>query len=166
MATKGDISTLDVLQYGGVPLVPLVGSFNRFRKSGVIRSDVQGGLTRQRKKFYNQPYLADVTYRLDSPSMQDYIKIFFEENEGKKFIAYLTADRPIVEPYVVQVVSDWTDSYASAVDGDTTFTLEIQSVRCPELDEYLKCMYQTLGDDLCAYMEGLKYIVKAMPLEE
>ena len=166
MATKGDISGLDVLMYGGVPLVPLVDSFTRVRKTGVVASDTQGGLTRQRKKFYNQPYLAEVTYRLETVGMQDFIKVFFERNEGKKFIAHLSADRPITEPYVVQVVGDWGDAYASAVDGDVTFTLEIQSVRDQDLDDYLFFMYQAYGDDFVPYMDGLKYIVKAMPLEE
>lgn len=166
MATKGDISGLDVFLYGGAPLIPLVDSFSRVKKQGTITSDVQGGLTRQRKKFYNQPYLAEVTYRLETVGMQDFIKLFFERNEGKKFIAHLSADRPITEPYVVQVVGDWNDPFASAVDGDTTFTLEIQSVRDQALDDYLFYMYQGLGDDFVAYMDGLKYIVKAMPLEE
>ena len=54
MATKGDISDLDVLMYGGVPLKPLRDSFTRRRTSGVTQSEMEGGLTRQRKKFYNQ----------------------------------------------------------------------------------------------------------------
>jgi hypothetical protein len=97
--------------------------------------------------------------------MQDFIKVFFERNEGKKFVAYLSADRPITEPYVVQVVGGWQDPFASAVDGDTTFTLEIQSVRDQDLDDYLFLMYQQYGDDFPDYMDGLKYIVKAMPEE-
>jgi len=165
MATKGDISGLDVFMYGGVPLLPLVDSFTRVKKVGTITSDVQGGLTRQRKKFYNQPYLAEVTYRLETVGMQDFIKVFFERNEGKKFVAYLSADRPITEPYVVQVVGGWQDPFASAVDGDTTFTLEIQSVRDQDLDDYLFELYQEYGDDFIEYFDGLKYIVKAMPEE-
>jgi len=166
MATKGDISGLDHLIFGGSPMLPLVDSFTRVRKTGIVQSDVQGGLTRQRKKFYNQPYLADVTYRLETTQQQDFMKIFFDRNEGKKFIAYLSADRPITEPYVVQVVSDWGDAYASAVDGDVTLTLEIVSVRRDEeLDEYLFLMYQALGSDFVPYMDGLKYVVKAMPEE-
>jgi hypothetical protein len=165
MATKGDISGLDVFMYGGVPLVPLVDSFTRVRKVGTITSDTQGGLSRQRKKFYNQPYLADVTYRLENVYMQDFMKVFFERNEGKKFVAYLSADRPITEPYVVQVVGEWSDPFSSAVDGDVTFTLEIQSVRDQDLDDYLFLMYQQYGDDFTEYWDGLKYIVKAMPEE-
>ncbi len=81
MATKGDVSGLDVLMYGGVRMVPLVDSFSRVRRSGVVASDTQGGMTRQRKKFHNQPYLAEVTYRLETPGMQDFIKVFFERNQ-------------------------------------------------------------------------------------
>lgn len=163
MATKGDISGLDVLMYGGKPLLPLVDSFSRVRKSGIVQSDVQGGLTRQRKKLYNQPYLATVVYRLDTVEKQDFIKVFFERNEGKKFIATLAADRPIHEPYVVQVVSDWEDVFASAVDGDVSLTLEVVSVRNPELDNLLFEMYQFYGDDYVDMLNGFEYYVKAMP---
>jgi len=165
MATKGDISGLDELIFGGEPLIPLVDSFSRRRKTGIVQSNVEGGLTRQRKKFYNQPYLADVTYRLETEQAQDFIKLFFERNEGKRFVAHLRADRPILEPYVVQVVSDWNDSYASAVDGDLVVTLEIVSVRNTALDDYLFVMYQALGSDFYDYNLGLKYIVEAMPEE-
>lgn len=162
MATKGDISGLDVLLFGDVPMVPLVDSFTRVRRSGVVQSDTQGGLTRQRKKFYNQPYTASVTYRLETVEQQDFIKIFFERNEGKKFIAYLSADRPITEPYVVQVVSDWSDPFASGVDGDTTVTLEIVSVRDSELDDILFPIYQQYGADYIDMIDGFEYYVKAM----
>ena len=165
MATKGDISGLDEFIYGGQPFVPMVNGFARRRKSGVTRSNVAGGLTRQRKKFYNQPYLADVTYFLETEGQQDFIKLFFERNEGKRFIAYLRADRPILEPYVVQVVSECEDSYASAVDGLLTVTLEIVSVRDKELDDYLFDLYQQVGDELTAYDDGFEQIVQAMPEE-
>ena len=164
MATKGDISDLDQFIYGGLPIVPMVGGFSRRRTSGIVRSSSAGGLSQQRKKFYGNAYTADVTYFL-TLGMQDFIKTFFERNEGKRFVAYLAADRPIVEPYVVQVVSDWEDSYASAADGALTVTLEIVSVRDPELDDYLFAMYQSLGDDFYEYNEGLKSIVLAMPEE-
>ena len=98
MATKGNVSDLDVLIYGGKPLVPLVSGFNRHRKSGVVRSNVSGGTTRQRKKYFNMPHVASVTFYLGSASAQDFIQSFINRNEGKKFICYLSADRPIVEP--------------------------------------------------------------------
>lgn len=163
MAVKGDVSDLDEFVFGGEPIVPMVGSFSRRRRSGVVRSDTQGGLTRQRKKYYGQTYLADVNYYLDTPAMQDYIKTFFERNEGKRFVAHLTADRPIVEPYVVQVVSDWEDTYASAVDGLLTVTLEIVSVRCPELDDFLFTQYQCNGDDTCDVLTGIIDLVEGAP---
>ncbi len=164
MATKGDISDLDELIYGGEPLIPLLSGFSRRRTSGIVQSDVRGGLTRQRKKFYNQAYTAEATYRLDTPGMQDFIKSFFERNEGSRFVAYLRADRPILEPYVVQVISDWEDDYASALDATMTVTLEIVSVREPGLDDLIFPMYKELGDDMYDVLIGLGGIVKAIPL--
>ena len=163
MATKGDISDLDEFIYGGEPIVPQLNGFSRRRKSGVVSSNTSGGLTRQRKKFYNQPYLVDCTYYLHSPSMQDFIKIFFERNEGKKFVAWLRADRAVLDSHVVQVVSDWEDSYASAVDGMLSVTLEVVSVRDAWLDDTLFDLYQLSGDDVINTTEGMEEIVRAMP---
>lgn len=163
MATKGDISDLDELKFGGEYLVPLLNGFSRRRTSGIVQSDVRGGQTRQRKKFYNQSYTADATYRLDTPAHQDFIKVFFERNEGKQFVAYLRADRPILEPYVVQVVSNWEDDYVSAADATMTVTLEIFSARCVELDDFIFPMYQELGVDLYDVLIGFGSIVGAMP---
>lgn len=163
MATKGDVSGLDELIYGGEPLVPLTGGFSRRRTVGAIQSDVNGGLTRQRKKFYNQSYTADVTYYLGTPEQQDFMKIFFERNEGKPFIAYLRADRPILEPYVVQVLGEWEDNYVSAVDATITFVLEIVSARDRELDDALFPLYQATGDNISEAITGIERIVLAMP---
>ena len=163
MATKGDISDLDEFKFGGEPILPLLNGFSRHRVSGVVQSDTNGGLTRQNKKFYNQPYLADVSYDLPTPVMQDFIKVFFERNEGKKFVAWLRADRPLLEPYVVQVVSDWNDDYASAIDGTTSFTLEIASVRDTALDDLLFELYQSYGEDYMSYLDAFRPIVEAMP---
>jgi len=162
MATKGDISGLDELLFNGEYLVPMVSGFSRRRRTGIVQSNVQGGVTRQRKKFYNQPYVAQATYDLETDQAQDFIKLFFERNEGKYFIAHLSADRPIVEPYVVQVVSDWEDNYVSQIDGSMTVTLEIISVRDTALDDYLFTMYQSLGE-LSQYNDELKQVVLAMP---
>lgn len=163
MATKGDISDLDEFIFGGEPILPLLNGFSRVRVSGVVQSDVEGGLTRQRKKFYNQPYQANVSYDLATPAMQDFIKMFFERNEGKKFVAWLRADRPILEPYVVQVVSDWEDVYASAIDGTLSVTMEIVSVRDTALDDVVFPLYQLYGNDFQTYLDAFKPIVQAMP---
>ena len=163
MATKGDISTLDVLMFGGKPLVPLVSGFSRRRTSGVVNSDVAGGRTRQRKKFYGNAYTAQATFRLRTPQMQDFIKTFFERNEGKSFICNLSADRPIVEPYVVRVLGDWEDAYVSAIDADLTVTLEIDSVRCPELDDLLFTLYQCRGNDVYKIMTLTTEAVVQLP---
>lgn len=165
MATKGDVSDLDEFIYGGEPVRPMLSGFARRRVSGISQSSAGGGLTRQRKKFYNQPYTVDATYRLDTVQMQDYVKIFFERNEGKRFIAYLRADRPLEDAYVVQVVSDWEDAYASAVDGTMTVTLEVVSCRDRELDAALFPLYQAGGDDVGEYVDGFRQIVLAIPEE-
>lgn len=165
MATKGDISDLDVLWFGGKPMVPVVSGFSRVRRSGVVQSQAAGGATRQRKKFYGTVYEARVKFYLGTPAQQAYIKQFFERNEGKRFICHLSADRPVVEPYVVQVISEWEDSYVSAVDAELSATIEIFSVRTdPCLDDFLYEMYGCLGDDLYCVLTGITEIVtRKMP---
>lgn len=163
MATKGDISGLDILQYGGKPMIPLVSGFSRNRRSGIVQSEVAGGRTRQRKKFYGNPYVAEATFFIQTPQQQDFLKIFFERNEGKTFVCNLSADRPIVEPYTVRVISDWQDTYVSAKDGQFTVTLEIDSVRCPELDTFLNAMYSCQGDDTYDILPIATEGVRALP---
>ena len=163
MATKGDISGLDVLQYGGKPMIPLVSGFSRTRRTGVVQNQVMAGATRQRKKFYGNTYVAEATFYLRSAQQQDYIKQFFARNEGKTFICHLSADRPIVEPYTVRVISDWQDSYVSAVDGALTVTIEIDSVRCPELDNLLFPMYECRGDETCSILFGITKVARLLP---
>lgn len=160
---KGDTSDLDTLIYGGKPLVPLVSGFGRKRRSGVVRNSVQAGLSRQRKKFYGNVYEAQATFYLGSPGIQDYLKIFFERNEGKRFICYLSADRPIVEPYVVQVIGEWEDSDVTALDANLNVTLEIVSVRCQELDDFLYGTYNCIGDDLPDLLNSINKTVDVMP---
>lgn len=163
MATKGDVSDLDVLNYGGKPMIPMIQGFRRSRASGVVQSNVQGGLTRQRKKFYNNAYRVTAKFFLETVAQQDYIKVFFERNEGKPFICHCSADRPIVEPYVVQVVSEWDDTYVSQRDGELSVDMEIVSVRSPCLDDFLFDMYQCTGDDLYRWLTGINNIVKSAP---
>lgn len=165
MATKGDISGLDVLMFGGVNMTPLVSGFSRSRRPGVVSNDVTGGTTRQRKKYFNNPHIASATFRLETAAEQDYIQLFFERNEGKKFICHLSADRPLIEPYVVQVVSDWENDYVSMVDGSLSVTIEIVSARDKTLDEFLWEMYPVVGSGLHDVLLGFKDIVKAMPKE-
>ena len=165
MAIKGDVTGLDVLQFGGKALIPLVSSYSGARKLGTIASQVPGGLTRQRKKYFNQPILKNASFLLETQQQQDYFKMFAYRNEGKPFICHLSAERPIVEPYVVQVVSDWDETFSSAVDGSFTVALEIVSVREPCLDDFLFPMYECVGDDLYCILVGYKDLVKSIPLE-
>ncbi len=160
MGTKGDISTLDVLSYGGKPIVPLVESYSGSRQSGLIQSDVSGGASRQRKKFYNTTYLYSAMFYLETPQQQDFIKMFFNDNEGKKFICHLAADRPIVEPYVVQVVSDWNDSERNAIDGKLSVTIEVFSVRDACLDNLVKGLYSCIGDETAPMVRGISQLAK------
>ena len=164
MATKGDISDLDVLKFGGKNMIPVVSGFSRVRVSGIVQSDVSGGTTVQRKKYYNMPYVCGASFYLDDEFMQDFIKTFFSRNEGKYFICYMKADRPIIEPYVVQVISEWEDSYVSAVDGSLTVTLEVVSVRDLDLDDFLYNVYSEVGSDLYNWLLGYKSIVNAIPV--
>ena len=164
MATKGDISDLEILQYGGEPLVPLVSGFNRVRRSGVIQSEVSGGTSRQRKKYFNMPHIAEVVFYLKSPFLQDYIQSFINLSEGKKFICHLSADRPIVEPYVVQAVGEWQHPEVNAIEGTVTCQFEIFSTKVDVLDELLQAEYMVNGDDTTLIILEYPEIVKKMPI--
>lgn len=163
MATKGDVSDLDVLKFGGKALVPQVSGFNRVRRSGVIRSNVSGGSTRQRKKYFNMPHVADVTFYLRSPAAQDFIQSFINRNEGKKFICHLSADRPIVEPYVVQALTEWQHVEVNAIEGTVTCQFEIFSTSEVCLDDFIYNSYACMGDDMYCIITGMSEIVDKMP---
>lgn len=163
MATKGDVSDLDVLMFGGKPLVPLVSGFNRVRRSGVVRSDVGGGSTRQRKKSFNMPHIASVTFYLRSPAAQDFIQSFINRSEGKKFICHLSADRPIVEPYVVQAIDDWQHVEVDAIAGTVTCQFEIFSTKEDCLDQFFYDFYSCMGDDLFCILSGMSEIIERVP---
>lgn len=168
MATKGDISGLDVLAFGGVNMVPQVaqGGYSRSRKSGVVRSDTAGGASRQRKKYYGNTHIAEVNFYLESAAQQDFFELFTVRNEGKRFICYLSADRPIVEPYVVQIISEVDFSEVNAKDSIASMTLEIFPARDTTLDEWLWEFYGIYGDDLYTVMFGFGDIVRVMPYDE
>lgn len=164
MATKGDISDLAVLMFGGKPIIPQVaiGGYSRSRRSGVINSDTTGGATRQRKKYFNGVHVAEVTFYLETPSMQDYFEMFMVQNEGKRWICHLQADRPLIEPYVVQAITDAQYSNVTAKDATVSIQIEIYSVRDPELDAYLIEQYQTIGD-LSEWYNAWREVVKEIP---
>ncbi len=163
MATKGDVSDLDTLLYGGKPWVPLIDGFTRYRNQGIVVSDADGGASRIRKKYYNSVYTVSCSFFCDDKFQQDFLKVFFARNEGKRFICYLAADRPIVEPYVVQVTSTWQDSYVSQADGQVDLTMEVFSVRDQELDDLLFVLYQEYGSDLGTWIDLLKIATEALP---
>ena len=147
MATIGDISGLETLQYDNVPLEPLTEGFVRRRKSGVIASGGDSGASVLRRKFFNTVHVLGVTYYLESRPQQDYIQAFINVTEGQKFIAYLTADRPILEPYVVQAVTDWEHSEVTYVDAKVSVTLEVFSTRNFATDQAIMNAYAIDGDD-------------------
>lgn len=164
MATKGDISDLNVLFYGGQPMVPLVEGFTRSRQSGVVRSDVAGGASRQRKKYFGTTHIASATFYLRSPAQMDYIQLFINNNEGKRWICHLAADRPLVEPYVVQALTDWNHVEVNALRGTVTVQLEIFSARDECLDETLGVLYPCIGDDICEYLTSFGTMTEGWPL--
>lgn len=163
MATKGDVSDLDTLTYGGVPVVPLVSGFTRSRQAGVVRSDVAGGASRQRKKYYGTTHLANATFYLRSPAMQDFIQMFINANEGKRWICHLAADRPLVEPYVVQALVDWNHTEVNALRGTVTVQLEIFSARDECLDALMYPLYRCIGDDMCHYLDLMNTMTDGWP---
>lgn len=165
MATKGDISDLDVLKFGGKPIVPQVaiGGFSRRRNSGVVNSDTSGGASRQRVRYYGGVHVAPVTFYLETPAQQDFMEMFVDKNKGKKWICHLQADRPIVEPYVVQTVSEWEFGSVNAKDATVTLTLEIFSARDECLDNFLYSLYPCVGDDMYCWLKAWGQVSKAIP---
>lgn len=162
MATKGDISTLDVLMYGNKPMIPLKSGFSRQKDDGVVRDSVSGGATRQRMKFYGTTHTADVSFRCESKPQCDFFNMFIERNRGKYFICHLQADRPLIEPYVVQAIDIWKES---SFDIGSTFstTLEIVSVRDLDLDNAFFPLYQFYGDQL-SYAASIYDLTEGMPV--
>lgn len=167
MATKGDISGLDVLMFGGEPMIPQVaqGDFSRYKQSGVVRSDTSGGASRQRRKYFGTTHIVEVTFYLETQAEQDFFEMFVERNQGKRFICHLSADRPIVEPYVVQIISEVNYPNSNAKDGIASMTMEIYSVRDREADTLLFGLYQTMGVEVMALFVYLHDIVELMPIE-
>lgn len=163
MAIKGDVTGLEELVFGGEPMVPLVDGFSGARRSGIVQSNMTGGLTRQRKRFYNNPIVKSVSFFLETPQAQDYFSMFGYRNEGKKFICHVRGSRPIVEPHVVQIISEWEEVLATAVDGRYELEMEIIDVRNPCLDEFLLPMYQCTGIDLCDILSGIIDVADRTP---
>jgi len=168
MATKGDISGLDTLKFGSEYLIPQVaqGGYERYRKSGVVRSEAAGGATRQRKKYFGNTHVAEVTFYLETAQHQDFMEMFINRNEGKRFICHLSADRPVVEPYVVQIISECNFSDVDAKDAIVSMTLEIFSARDPVLDNYIFEMYSLYGANYSGTLLGYREIVEAMPYDQ
>ncbi len=165
MATKGDITGLDVLTFGGEPMIPLAVDYSRSKQSGVVRSDTAGGAMRQRRKYFGTTHIAEVSFYLETQAHQDYFELFVERNQGKRFICHLQADRPIVEPYVVQIISEVNYSDVTAKDSNATMTMEIYSVRDREADDLLFNLYQSVGVEVMGLFLYLHDIVELIPRE-
>lgn len=165
MATKGDLTGLDTLIFGGEPMIPsvAVGGFSRYKKSGVIRSDTTGGASRQRRRYFGTTHIAEVTFYLETPAHQDFFELFVERNQGKRFICHLQADRPIVEPYVVQVISEVNFSEVDAISSQASMTMEIYSVRDREADDLMFALYSSIGVEAMALFVYLHDIVELIP---
>ncbi len=142
--------------------MPLVAGFSRVRRSGVVKSEISNKTAATRKKYYNMPHITNVSFYLDSTEKQDYIQTFINSNEGKKFICHLSADRPIVEPYVVQAIDKWSHREVTAISAMVSCRFEVFSTKTPELDEALVAIYSVYGDDFHDIL--LNYpIVEIMP---
>lgn len=163
MGVKGDVSTLDTLMFNGQPIIPQVAinGYSYNKRSGIVASNVAGGATRQRKKYYGSVYVADVTFYCETLIIFDYINMFLQRNEGKYFICNLMADRPIVEPYVVQAVDVWKVSDVNSHDITVSTVLEIIPARNKELDELLVPLYSKYyGSDISNIIFSLHELLK------
>lgn len=167
MATKGDISDLDVLEYGGKPIIPQVaqGGYSRTRQSGVVFTNASGGSSRQRKKYYGGTHIIEVNFYLEDAQMQDFMEMFIVRNEGKRFVCHLAADRPLIEPYVVQIISEVNFNDVDAKDSIASMTLEVFPARDQVLDDYLYENYKTYGSNYVPYIDAFQEIVDLMPYD-
>lgn len=162
MATKGDISDLDHFQMNGKYFIPRVNMTSK-KVSGVVQSDSVGGTTRQRKKWFNTPYVQNVEFYFDNMYERDFARVFFERNEGKYFIGYTNAERPIVEPYVMQFVGEWNETKITGVYSTLKIDIEVVSARDPALDDSLFYVYQSFGDDVNLFFDYMLRIVREAP---
>lgn len=163
MTTKGDISDLDVLEFGGKFIVPLNAGYSGGKTSGVVVSEQAGGANRIAKKYYGTTFQHKCSFFLETPFEQDYFRMFIEDNEGKRFICHLAADRPIVEPYVVQAIAEWDWSDITAISATVSTTLEIYSARDRELDALVKPLYQKYGNQWNYWSWLMLNITKGIP---
>jgi hypothetical protein len=163
MGIKGDVTGLKTLVFGGEPWIPTIQGYSGHSKSGVAVSSVGYGASRMRRKYRGNVGIRQANFYMETPAHQDYMMWFISQNEGKKFICHLSYDRPIVEPYVVQVIDDWDLSDLNAIDGELNVTLEIFGTRDQCLDDFIGPMYECVGSDLYCILDGMKSIVKAMP---
>lgn len=165
MGLKGDITGLEVLQFK-TPLIPRANSYGGTRKSGVVTSNMGFGASRQRRKYRGNIGEYQAVFLLETPMQIDYFRGFINRNEGRKFICHLSYDRPCVEPYVVQVVSDWDESDITAISMEVSVTLQVYGTRNKCLDEFLAFMYSCLGGDFIDAMLIERQAVKAIPTYE
>lgn len=161
MALKGDVTGLDTLLFGGKPMVPLIRGNSKQMISGVISTRFQGGATRQRVKYYNNNHIMEASFYLESPTQQAFMKLFENRNQGKHFICYLSADSANVEPYVVQVVSEWVYSENTAKDAYLNVTLEITPSRSFCYDNFIYDMTVCTGSELGCILLSLKTLVRS-----
>ena len=76
----------------------------------------------------------------------------------------MSADRPIVEPYVVQAVGEWQHPEVNAIEGTVTCQFEIFSTKETILDEFLQAEYTVNGDDTTLVILEYPKIVEKMPI--
>lgn len=162
MALKGDTSGLDTLHFGE-PIIPRANSFTGNRKNTVVTSSSTFGFSKQRRKYKGNVGLYNAVFLLDTPAMIDYFRVFIERNIGKKFICHLSYDRPCVEPYVVQAVSDYVESDITSQFLEVSVTLEIYGTRAECLDVWLFDHYTCLGNDFYQTLYLSDKAIKKLP---
>ena len=76
----------------------------------------------------------------------------------------MEADRPLIEPYVVQAVDEWSESSIDIEGSSISTTFEVVSVRDRDLDNAIFPLYQFYGHEL-GYAVSLYYdLTKWMPI--
>lgn len=110
-------------------------------------------------------HIAEVNFYLQDAQLQDFFELFVVNNEGKRFICHLVADRALVEPYVVQIISEVNYSEVNAHDAIASMTLEIFSARDAVLDDFLLTMYDLYGSDYATVLNLINDVQRAIPYD-
>jgi hypothetical protein len=159
----GDVSDLDVFEYGGKSILPEKDSYSLSLQGGVESSSLTAGLDKQLLQFMNAPFNVSVSYVGLDASKILYIEAFLNKNRGQKFVADLLIGNTEIEPFVVQYIGRPSIN-KTGFNGSVSLTLQVE----PAIDrcfnnwvlENFKCVS---GADWCEIFNNTEEGVEIWP---